>query len=270
MFEQITRLHIAAGAGFLGGLVLGAMVASAEEPWPSIQVGSEVYSNVTITSVTATDVYFNHARGLGSAKLKNLSPQLQKHFGFNAAKAGELEKKQREQNAQFRAEIATRDKAAARAAASQVEMDDDGNVVVPKLYARSYLNQRPPRIFAEEWLTPPPDVTGKFVLVVILTGWADQCRAAIPHLNSLQARFKDRFVVVGISNETLENLKKLTSPRVEFAFGTDPQSRTWNMLEVQAIPHSILIDPKGTVRWEGVPLFLTEKGLERLMDRCSE
>ena len=40
--------------------------------------GDNVYSNLTITSVTATDIYFTHSGGIGNAKLKNLEPEMQK------------------------------------------------------------------------------------------------------------------------------------------------------------------------------------------------
>jgi hypothetical protein len=50
-------------------------------------VGSEVYTNVTVTSVTATHIYFSHSLGLGSARLKDLEPDMQTHFHYDPAKA---------------------------------------------------------------------------------------------------------------------------------------------------------------------------------------
>ena len=46
--------------------LLAATVGSraADEFLPTLQVGSEVYSNVTVTSLTATDVYFTHSQGM--------------------------------------------------------------------------------------------------------------------------------------------------------------------------------------------------------------
>ena len=60
----------------------------ADEQFPVLKVGGdEVYSNVTVTSVSATDIYFTHANGIGNAKIKNLDPALQQHFHFDPAKA---------------------------------------------------------------------------------------------------------------------------------------------------------------------------------------
>jgi thioredoxin-related protein len=76
-------------------------VAHADEKLTVLKVGSEVYSNVTVTAVTTTDIYFVYAGGMGNAKLKNLNPGLQKHFHYNAVEAGEVEQKQAAANAQY-------------------------------------------------------------------------------------------------------------------------------------------------------------------------
>ncbi len=58
-----------------------------DEKFPVLKVGSETYSNVTVTTVTATDIYFLHSRGAANAKLKDLDPEMQRHFHFNGASA---------------------------------------------------------------------------------------------------------------------------------------------------------------------------------------
>lgn len=75
------------GIFILLSLAFAAVTAGAEETLPVLKVGSEVYSNVTITSVTAKDVYFNYSKGMGNAKLKDLDPAMQKHFHYDAAQA---------------------------------------------------------------------------------------------------------------------------------------------------------------------------------------
>jgi thioredoxin-related protein len=85
-------------------LVLAMIATSAfgDEKIPVLKVGSNVYSNVTVTIITATDIYFTHADGMANVKLKNLSPELQKHFHYDAVKAGEVEQKQAAANVQYR------------------------------------------------------------------------------------------------------------------------------------------------------------------------
>ncbi|MDB6121822.1 MAG: hypothetical protein JWQ71_815 [Pedosphaera sp.] len=67
-------------------LAFSTLLSAAEEKLPMLKVGSEVYSNVTVTSVTAKDIYFTYPKGMGNAKLKNLEPAMQKHFNYDPAK----------------------------------------------------------------------------------------------------------------------------------------------------------------------------------------
>jgi thiol-disulfide isomerase/thioredoxin len=243
---------------------LGATLAvHADEYFPVLKAGSEVYTNVTVTSVTATDIYFSHARGLGNAKLKNLDSELRKHFKFDPAKALEKEKQEVAGNAHFRAELAAR-KTERQPTRDVVEEADN---TPPKLYARSFLGQRPPQIIVDPWLTPPPDVNGKFVLVEFWATWSEPCLQAIPHLNDLCAKFKDRLIVIGLSSETEEEMRKMTSPRIDYSVGTDTRAQTANGVELKGIPHAILIDPQGIVRFEGLPGYLTERALARLLEQ---
>jgi hypothetical protein len=73
--------------------VLLSALARADEQLPVLKVGSETYSNVTITSISSTDVYFKFDKGVANAKLKKLDPALQTHFRDAAAKAAASEKK---------------------------------------------------------------------------------------------------------------------------------------------------------------------------------
>jgi thiol-disulfide isomerase/thioredoxin len=263
MARIIKKRLLCLGAGAV--LWAAAWSASADEKFAVLHVGSEVYSNVTITDVTTTDIYFTHSRGVGNAKLKSLDPDLQRHFGFDPKKAGAAEKKQKDENLLFRAKVLT----PKAALPPKPDLDEDGNVVVPKLYAHSFLGQHPPKIIVDEWLTPPPDISGKFVLVVLWSTWAQPCRDVIPHLNDLYSKFKDRLAIIALSSESLEDMRKMTQSRMDFSVGTDTQGRTWNAFGLEGIPHAVLIDPQGFVRFEGGPPYLTEKGLQSLIDRFS-
>ena len=85
--------------------LLGAVSVRADEQLPVLQAGTDTYSNVTVLSVSATDVYFtyNSGKGMANAKLKNLGPDLQKHFHYNPAIASTLEQKQAMANVAYRA-----------------------------------------------------------------------------------------------------------------------------------------------------------------------
>jgi thiol-disulfide isomerase/thioredoxin len=85
--------------------LLGAVSVRADEKLPVLQAGTDVYSNVNVLSVSATDVYFtfNNGKGIANAKLKRLSPDLQKHFHYNPAVASTVEQKQALANVEYRA-----------------------------------------------------------------------------------------------------------------------------------------------------------------------
>jgi thiol-disulfide isomerase/thioredoxin len=84
--------------------LLGAVSVWADEKLPLLKAGNDAYSNVTVLTVTATDVYFtyNNGKGMANAKLKNLSPDLQKHFHYNPAVASTVEQKQTRANVEYR------------------------------------------------------------------------------------------------------------------------------------------------------------------------
>jgi cytochrome c biogenesis protein CcmG, thiol:disulfide interchange protein DsbE len=257
------KRYLLAWAGL--GLLAAMPALCAEETLPFLKVGSEVYSNVTVTSVTATDIYFSHSRGLGNGKLKNLDAAMRKHFNYNATNAAGMEKKQREASWQFRVDLANQKPTPREDTSIPPRPDEKDDFVAPKLYAKSFRGQPPPQVVIGEWLTPPPDVAGKFVLIDFWATWCGPCRASIPHLNSLQAKFRDKLVVIGLSDETPDAVRKMTEPQIHYNVGVDPQARTLKAVEVTAIPHAMLIDPKGIVRFEGMPGYLDEQELERLI-----
>lgn len=258
--------------GLLTLAVLACCPTQAEDRLATLQIGSEKYSNVTVTTVTTTDVYFTHAKGMGNAKLKNLAPGLQQRFHYDAAKSSVAEQAQAEATAVFLRTTATNRFVASRSEDSQEDVetptvDEQGDLVAAKLYAASFRGQRSPTILVDQWLTPPPDVTNKFVLVDFWATWVAPARAAIPNLNELQARLKDRLVVIGLSNETIEDMSKMTTPKVGYYVGTDPLARTMKAFELGALPHSVLIDPTGIVRYEGHSKYLDGAALERLLTK---
>ena len=139
-----------------------------------------------------------------------------------------------------------------------------------KIWAKSFLGKPAPKFAVEKWLSPEPDLKGKFVLIDFWATWCGPCRKAIPELNALHKKFGDRLVVIGISDEPEEKVKAMTSPKIEYFSATDGQKRMKKELEVTGIPHVIIMDPDRVVRWEGFPLLggheLTEKVVAEILD----
>jgi len=94
-------------AKFFSTLMLtgGLIAVQADETLPVLPVGGTIYTNVTVTKVSATDVFFTHAGGMANVKIKNLSPDLQNHFHFDPAKAREAEFKQAGNQAKYHEQL---------------------------------------------------------------------------------------------------------------------------------------------------------------------
>ena len=87
-------------------------------------------------------------------------------------------------------------------------------------------------------------------------------------MNELYAKFYDRLVILSLTDDPQEAVRKVDPP-MKYYVGLDPQARTMIAMEIRGIPHSILIDPQGIVRFEGSPGYLDEKKLKRLLDKYS-
>jgi cytochrome c biogenesis protein CcmG/thiol:disulfide interchange protein DsbE len=243
----------------LAVVCLVAASAQADEFLPVLKVNGDVYSNITVTKVTATDIYFIHASGVGNAKLKNLTPELQKHFHYDAAKGALVEKEQVTNNAEYHQYVLS-------IKPPPVVVEDD-DFVAPQLFARSIRGQGPPPLLVEQWLTARPDNTGKFVLIDFWATWCGPCRRSIPELNAFFEKYQDRLVVIGITDEPEAAVRKMTDPRIEYAVAIDTQARMMKSLEITGIPHCILVDPHGIVRYEGSPAYLDDNKLEHFLDK---
>jgi len=140
-----------------------------------------------------------------------------------------------------------------------------------KIWAKSFLNKKAPEVVVEKWLTDKPDLKGKFILIDFWATWCGPCRRAIPELNTFHAKYKDELVVMGISKQKEAEVRKMKNPVIEYYSAIDTQDRMGGKLGIKGIPHIIIVDPNGIVRWEGFPLLegheLNEKVLERLLEK---
>jgi thiol-disulfide isomerase/thioredoxin len=111
------------------------------------------------------------------------------------------------------------------------------------------------------------------VLIDFWATWCGPCRRAIPELNEIQQRFGDKVVVIGISDEPEKAVRAMKEPKIEYAVAIDTKHRTKDKLKVAGIPHVILVDPTGVVRWEGFPLLeedpLTPQVVEAVIKKYS-
>jgi thiol-disulfide isomerase/thioredoxin len=148
---------------------------------------------------------------------------------------------------------------------TNVSAQNDGKPY-KKLYAKSFLNQKAPELVVETWISDQPDTKGKFVLIDFWATWCGPCKRAIPHMNMWAEKYKDELVIIGLSDEPEERVKRLKNPVMEYYSATDTKKTTKNIYRVTGIPHVVLVDPDGIVRWEGFPFMrgyeLTDEVLE--------
>jgi len=62
----------------------------------------------------------------------------------------------------------------------------------------------------------------------------------------------------------------MKSPILNFASGTDTRSRTMGTMKIRALPHALLIDPQGIVRYEGHPSFLEPEHVKHFLARYAK
>ena len=111
------------------------------------------------------------------------------------------------------------------------------------------------------------------MLIDFWATWCGPCRTAIPELNSIHRDLGDKVVVIGISDEPEIAVHRMTDPKIDYAVAIDTQARTKTAVGVTGIPHVLIIDPKGIVRWEGYPLLqgyeLSEKVVADIISKYS-
>ncbi len=122
-----------------------------------------------------------------------------------------------------------------------------------EIWAKSYLGKQAPELKVEKWLTDKPELDGKYILLEFWATWCGPCRKAIPKLNALQAQYKDKLVIIGLSDEEEEKVRQMVSPKMEYTSAIDTRAILKRAYEVKGVPHAVLINPEGVVVWEGFP-----------------
>jgi thiol-disulfide isomerase/thioredoxin len=143
-----------------------------------------------------------------------------------------------------------------------------------KLWANSFVNKKAPKFEVEKWLSVAPDCKGKFVLIDFWATWCGPCRKAIPELNAFHKKFGDKLVVIGLSDEPEAKVKAMTNPKIEYFSAIDTQKRMKSAVGVRGIPHVLILDPQGVVRWEGFPFLdgyeLSEKVIQDILAKPTQ
>jgi len=126
---------------------------------------------------------------------------------------------------------------------------------------RSLLGKTAPKLEVDKWLSERPFTAGKNVLVYFWTTWSKPSQRMIPVLNAFQTRFKDRLVIVAISNQPEEDVRDYTGPAPEFPHAVEGGGKLLSTIGVTSVPYAILVDTNGLVLYQGHPGALNETNL---------
>lgn len=257
------NLAIIALVGIAPGLAKGV-----DLKFDSIQVGSVTYSNVVITKINPSDIYFAHTGGMANIKMRQLDPRLQRKFNYDPKRAkfdetermynNEEYKRRAVQN--FNNRVAQEQAGASNAPAAPFSLTDPFD-------ARSPLNRPAPPFGPVKWISEaPPQANDKFTLILFWNNASLASREAIPTLDTTSKNFTDKLTVIGLSSDPEKELKDATTP-INFYSGSEPAGSYATALGVTSVPTVALTDPKGIIRYVGHPAALTDETLNKLMTR---
>lgn len=231
---------------------LAALTVHADELLPILKFGGDTFTNVTVTRVTKTDIYFLSPSGLGNAKLKDLDPEMQQHFRFNAGSAGAVEQAQAQANDRYKAQLA---------AQPVVKPPDMSRASAPDVPEGLAIGQRFPD-FNESDLNGSPlsasAARGKILLVDFWATWCPPCRGEMPNVVAVYQKYHaSGFDIIGVSLDQDRNSLTSFAATQGLAWPQYFDGQGWdNKLAkkygVQSIPTNFLLDRNGIILGESL------------------
>ena len=126
-----------------------------------------------------------------------------------------------------------------------------------------------PEISAAAWLNGNglklADCKDKIVVVEFWATWCSPCRKTIPHLKSMNAKYKDKNIIfVSLTDEdknTVTSFNEKSPTKMDWLVGTG--SNTGSEYGIRSIPHAFIVQ-NGKITWAGHPMDGLEEKLAEL------
>jgi len=108
---------------------------------------------------------------------------------------------------------------------------------------------------------------GKVVWIEFWATWCGPCLSAMPHLQKLQAKYKDQLQVITVTDETEDRIKQfLKAKPSNLWFAIDTARSLVDLFPHRLIPHSVLISPTGKLIAGTLPENITEHVIDSLLN----
>lgn len=107
---------------------------------------------------------------------------------------------------------------------------------------------------------------GKLVWIEFWATWCGPCLSAMPHLQKLQAKYKDKLQVITVTDEGDERIKLFLKARPSnLWFAIDTARSFVKIFPYRVIPHSALISPTGKLIAVTLPENITENVIDSVL-----
>jgi uncharacterized protein (TIGR03435 family) len=142
------------------------------------------------------------------------------------------------------------------------------------LYSQDTLKvgDKAPKINITDYILNTPkdkNIEAKFIVLEFWATWCAPCLSAVPHLNDLHDTFQNRKDLLFLSmtyekpEKTKRTLEKIPFKTIVVSDQTKINETNFN---AQEIPHTVLIDNKGIIKWIGVPTELNSSIIENFLN----
>lgn len=96
------------------------------------------------------------------------------------------------------------------------------------------------------------DYQGKVILLDFWASWCGPCRQSFPWMNDMQAKYAGQgltIIAINLDSESDAAREFLTEVPASFVLGFDPEGKSAEAMQVEAMPMSYLIDRHGQIRY---------------------